>query len=216
MEIGQQYRKAQRKGQGRLLFSPFRGLVSPSTNRNKTGGKRIRYRFWSINAHAEQEIQKFLEPTRKPKVTYTENSIEIIGTTCEDLSLDHCTSTPHGAETNGIAERAVRRIREGISAVLLQSGLHEKWSADSMECYCYLRNIQDPLSDGKTPYERLFAKPFLRTNNSFWFNCRISPHFCQRLFETPPIRLESLTWNILRLRLVCGENLERRHNSRIH
>ena len=23
-----------------------------------------------------------------------------------------------------------------------------------MECYCYLRNIQDLLSDGKTPYER--------------------------------------------------------------
>ena len=25
-----------------------------------------------------------------------------------------------------------------------------------MECYCYLRNIQDLLSDGKTPYERRF------------------------------------------------------------
>ena len=35
---------------------------------------------------------------------------------------------------NGIAERAVRRIEEGTSAVLLQSGLDEKWWADSMEC----------------------------------------------------------------------------------
>ena len=28
-----------------------------------------------------------------------------------------------------------------------------------MECYCYLRNIQDLLSDGKTPYERRFGLP---------------------------------------------------------
>ena len=30
----------------------------------------------------------------------------------------------------------------------------------SMECYCYLRNIQDLLSGGKTPYERRFGIPF--------------------------------------------------------
>ena len=29
-----------------------------------------------------------------------------------------------------------------------------------MECYTYLRNIQDLLSDGKTPCERRFGKPF--------------------------------------------------------
>ena len=28
-----------------------------------------------------------------------------------------------------------------------------------MECYCYLRNIQDVLFDGKTPYERRFGTP---------------------------------------------------------
>ena len=29
-----------------------------------------------------------------------------------------------------------------------------------MECYTYLRNIQDLLSDGKTPYEKRFGEPF--------------------------------------------------------
>ena len=53
-------------------------------------------------------------------------------TACEDLSWNHCTSTPHRSETNGIAERAVRRVKEGTSAVLLQSGLNESWWADSM------------------------------------------------------------------------------------
>ena len=66
----------------------------------------------------------------------------------------------HHTETNGIAERAVRRVKEGTSAVLLQSGLDEKWWADSMECNTYLRNIQDLLSGGKAPYERRFGEPF--------------------------------------------------------
>ena len=96
-----------------------------------------------------RSLQKFLEPDRKPKVIYTDNSWEF-GKSCEDLYWNHCTSTPHRSETNGIAERAVRRVKEGTSAVLLQSGLNESWWADSMECYCYLRNVTDLLSDGKT------------------------------------------------------------------
>ena len=50
-----------------------------------------------------------------------------------------------------LLKRAVRRVKEGTSAVLLQSGLNESWWADSMECYTYLRNVTDLLSDGKTP-----------------------------------------------------------------
>ena len=104
-------------------------------------------------------MQKFLEPERKPKVIYTDNSLEF-GKACADLSWNHCTSTPHRSETNGIAERAVRRVKEGTSAVLLQSSLDENLGAVSMECLSYLRNVQDLLSDGKTPYERRFGKPF--------------------------------------------------------
>ena len=107
----------------------------------------------------QRSLQKFLEPERKPKVIYTDNSLEF-GKACEDLSWNHCTSTPHRSETNGIAERAVRRAKEGTSAVLLQSGLNESWWADSMECYTHLRNVTDLLSDGKTPYERRFGQPF--------------------------------------------------------
>ena len=44
--------------------------------------------------------------------------------------------------------------------VLFQSGLDEKWSAASMACHCYLRNIQDLLFAGKRPCERQFGQPF--------------------------------------------------------
>ena len=98
-------------------------------------------------------------PDRNPKVIYTDNSLEF-GKACEDLSWNHCTSTPHRSETNGTAERAVRRVKEGTSAVSLQSGLNESWWAVFMECYTYLRNVTDLLSDGKTPYQRRFGQPF--------------------------------------------------------
>ena len=68
----------------------------------------------------QKSLMKFLEPTRQPKVIYTDNSKEF-GKSCEELSWYHCTSTPHRSETNGTAERAVRRVK-----VLLQSGLDEK------------------------------------------------------------------------------------------
>ena len=58
----------------------------------------------------QRSFQKFLEPDRKPKVIYTDNSLEF-GKACEDLSWNHCTSTPRRSETSGIAERAVRRVK---------------------------------------------------------------------------------------------------------
>ena len=133
----------------------------------------------------EKSLRKFLEPTWKPKVIYTDNSLKF-GKACEDLSWNHCTSTPHRSETKGIAERTVRRSKEGTSAVLLQSGLGEKLWADSIECYCYLRNTQDLLSDGKTPYERRFGEPLKKPNNSIWFDDRITL-FCQRPVKTSPV-----------------------------
>ena len=107
-----------------------------------------------------RSLQKFLEPERKPKVIYTDNSLEF-GKSCE-LPWNHGTSTPHRSETNGIAERAVRRVKEGTSAVLLQSGLDENWWADSMERFSYLRNIQDLLSDGKNSIQETFWETFLK------------------------------------------------------
>ena len=42
----------------------------------------------------QKSLQKFLEPTRKPKFIYIDNSLEF-GKSCEELSWNHCTSTPH-------------------------------------------------------------------------------------------------------------------------
>ena len=73
------------------------------------------YKFWLLNGfnfypcktetshETERSLRKFLEPTDKPKVSYTDNSLEF-GKSREDLSWNHGISTPHRSETNGIAE----------------------------------------------------------------------------------------------------------------
>ena len=92
--------------------------------------------------HFTRNPEKLAKVPGTREETKSHNPLEC-GKACEDLSWNHCTSTPHRSETNGIAERAVRRVKEGTSASLLQSGLNESWWADSMECYTYLRNVTD-------------------------------------------------------------------------
>ena len=58
-----------------------------------------------------EELAKVLGTDEETKNIYTENSLEF-GKACEDLSWNHCTSTRR-SERNGIAEIAVRRIKEG-------------------------------------------------------------------------------------------------------
>ena len=116
----------------------------------------------------QRSLQKFLEPERKPKVIYTDNSLEC-GKACEDLSWNHCTSTPHRSETIGIAERAVRRVKEGTSAVLLQSGLDEKWSADSWNGTAICETSQICCLMGRRPMKDAFWATSERTYCSIWF-----------------------------------------------
>ena len=43
------------------------------------------------------------------------------------MCVSHDTCTPYTPATNGVAERAVRRVKEGTSASLVQSGLSDRW-----------------------------------------------------------------------------------------
>ena len=93
---------------------------------------------------------------------------------------------PFDPRQNGITERAIRRIKEGTSAVLLQSGFDEKWWADSMECHCCLRNVQDLLADGKHSMKGDLEN-HVRTSESVWLRGRIPSYFRERPVRTPSI-----------------------------
>ena len=69
---------------------------------------------------------KVTETSQKSKVIHTHNLLEL-DKYCEELSWNRRTNTLHRAETNGIAERTARRVKEVTSAVLLQSRSDDKW-----------------------------------------------------------------------------------------
>ena len=151
----------------------------------------------------QKSLVKFLEPTTKPKVIYTGKSLEF-GKSREEVSWNHCTSTQHRSETNEIAERAVRRVKQGTSAVLLQSGLDNEWWADSMECCCYLQNVQDKLSDEKTTCERRFGMPF--NGPVIPFGAMLEYHTIsgKRPVATASVRLKSLPRKFLGYAFYAG------------
>ena len=70
----------------------------------------------------ERSLQKFLEPDGKPKVIYTDSSLEF-GKASEDLSWNHCRSTQHRSQTNGIAESSSQSERRYVcGTVAIRSG----------------------------------------------------------------------------------------------
>ena len=183
------------------------------------------YKIWQRSGynptHAKQklslETQKSLMKSWNRQGNQKSFTLTIsleFGKSCQELYWNHCTSTPHRSETNGIAERAVRRVKEGTSAVLLQSGLgggRIPW-----ECCCHLRNIQDLLSDGKTPHERRFGMPLNESAIPFGAMVEYHPISAKDISRLHQCGPKSLARKIPRLCIVCGRNLERRHYDRRH
>ena len=115
-------------------------------------------------------FQKFFGPDIKPKHVYTDKAPELKKAT-DKLEYSYDTATPHRSETNGVAERAVRRVREGTACALIQSGLSYKWWHYAQETYCFLRNVVDLQADNQTSYRKRFGEDFrgpiaLKSNGS--------------------------------------------------
>ena len=102
---------------------------------------------------------RFLGTETQAKYVYTDNSPEF-EKAIDDSGFPHDTSTPYRPETNGIAERAVRRVKEGTTCTLIQAGLTHKWWDLAMECFCFLRNIVDMLRNNRTPWQMRFEADF--------------------------------------------------------
>ena len=85
-------------------------------------------------------FSRFLGPNIKPAHAYTDGSAEF-ESACQDLGSLHDTSTPYRPQTNGVAERAVRGVKEGTCCAFAQSGIHADWWAEGQTCFCFLQNM---------------------------------------------------------------------------
>ena len=63
-----------------------------------------------------------------------------------------------------------------------------------MECYTYLRNVTDLLSDGKTPYERRFGQPFLFVLETICTGAMRVIHIPVKTEETQRLRIKCVLY----------------------
>ena len=102
-------------------------------------------------------FNKQIGPKVKPQLVYSDGSKEI-DKSMKTLEYPHDTSTPYRPQTNGIAERAVRRVKEGTTCVLVQSGLNYEWWREAQEFFCFAFCVTEVMLGGFTPYESRFSK----------------------------------------------------------
>ena len=108
------------------------------------------------------------------------------GKACEDLSWNHCTSTPHSSETNGIAKRAVCRIKEEYVCCIvairswMKIGGLVLWNVTPI-----YEMSTDLLSEGKTHRTKgEFGQPCIGPGYSVWFTGWVLPYLCERRSRT--------------------------------
>ena len=115
------------------------------------------------------QIQTLSETVRNPRMFFIWKKIHRLctlifhwhlGTAHEDLQRNHSTSTPLRSETNGIAERAVRRFKEGTSIVLLQSGLDEQTVGRCYGVLWLLTQCSRPVSRCESSIRTAIGEPF--------------------------------------------------------
>ena len=159
-----------------------------------------------------KEFTKVPRAVAKTKVIYTDNSLEF-GKSCEDLSwkiieLRHLIDPRQMA----LLESAVRRVKEGTSAVLLQSALDWKMVGWFYGMLWLSAKCPRPPGRRENSVWKTIWRTIQRANNSLWSNVWISPDFSTRSIKTSSIWQESLTWDLSWVWVDSGGNLERRYS----
>ena len=75
-----------------------------------------------------------------------------------DLGWCHDISTPYRPHTNGVAERAARRVKEGTYCSLNHLGRAVQLWPEAMASYCFMRNIAGIQKDGLPPTSPSFSR----------------------------------------------------------
>ena len=112
------------------------------------------------NEKCSRDAKIVSNKARKSKHIMCTQIIPRIRKSWDEMCVCHDTCTPYTPATNGRAERAVRRVKEGTGSLLVQSGFPDRWWHKAMAALCFLRNVHDIQPCGKTAYELRYGEPF--------------------------------------------------------
>ena len=116
---------------------------------------------------------------------------------------NHHTGTSHRLETNAVADRAVRRVKEGTAPAPVQRGLPPEWWDFAIICYL-LSLVQ--VADGKTAFEKRYGDTFDGPSIPFdW----VHPKYREGQVMNPSVWTKNAESKILRPRAVCLRRLVR-------
>ena len=137
---------------------------------NEGGESRNKYSVTRVTSQeTERSVRKFLEPSEKPKVINTDNSMAF-GKSCEESSWNHCTSTPHRSETKGIADWMRNLLISGARCGDSKGFLPQKGPANPSEVgvlffciFCSFDFCRDRQCHGTRNVHRLSSDKLLRS-----------------------------------------------------
>jgi len=98
-----------------------------------------------------EALQHFAGTASRVKSLYADNAPEL-RKAAKKLGWGFPSATPGQPQTNGLAERMVRRVKEGGRANLLQSGLAPTWWPYACAHHCFARNVK--LAEGDSAYNK--------------------------------------------------------------
>ena len=90
---------------------------------------------------AMRALNEFVHPSEVVQSFYSDGAPEL-AKAARDLGWRHATSTPGRPETNGVAERAVRKVLEGARTALEHAGLPPKWWPYAARHFCLASNVE--------------------------------------------------------------------------
>ena len=101
--------------------------------------------------HTIEAMQHFAGPKDHISSFYCDNAPELI-TSARACKWRLATATPGIPQTNGVAERSVRTVKEGGGGGNVQSGYNPTWWPEAGEHFCFSKTIA--IVDDDSSYDR--------------------------------------------------------------
>ena len=106
---------------------------------------------------AEKTVEAFNEfvgPGERCEYFYSGGAPELVAA-AKSLLWPAATSTPGQPASNGVAEREVRKVKEGTRCALASSGFNGPWGPYAARHFCFAANAE--VFEGESCYSRRFG-----------------------------------------------------------